>query len=359
MWAGPVPPRLKQSYAGSSEVIFLILELNNLRMQVIFSNLLPAVSSPRCEMGVFDVSGLFLFFVARSPQSALKYLLMAVVLIPLGSRPTTTKKRRECSRYSLVLFGVLKQRLHSSAWCWNGTPNTPSERETVFTELVFFLTAAAYCFYFPFSVVISLNLLSFSGGKDFIFFFHKKRKKMQWQCNERSSSYAPLPSFLVQRSKLSMQCNFSDHIVAFGSGTEWLSDIFTARLRLHQLSPRLLSKCLLCWHFISRLIAAWLQGRLPPAPDYNGTRGTRSSARGPGPKGEPSGINKSASAKSMLISCKWSRLNFNKPCQHIHVCSLNSSAAHSGAALQSKKNKKIKSGLSPWDRCSHACHAAA
>lgn len=51
MWAGPVPPRLKQSYAGSSEVIFLILELNNLRMQVIFSNLLPAVSSPRCEMG--------------------------------------------------------------------------------------------------------------------------------------------------------------------------------------------------------------------------------------------------------------------------------------------------------------------
>lgn len=59
-----------------------------------------------------------------------------------------------------------------------------------------------------------------------------------------------------------------------------------------------------------------------------------------GPKGEPSGINKSASAKSMLISCKWSRLNFNKLCQHIHVCSLNSSAAHSGAALQSKKKRK-------------------
>lgn len=77
-----------------------------------------------------------------------------------------------------------------------------------------------------------------------------------------------------------------------------------------------------------------------------------------GPKGEPSGINKSASAKSMLISCKWSRLNFNKPCQHIHVCSLKSSAAHAGAALQSKKKRK-KSGLSPWDRCSHACHAAA
>lgn len=43
---------------------------------------------------------------------------------------------------------------------------------------------------------------------------------MQGQSYERSSSYAPPPSFLVQRSKLSMQCNFSDHIVAFGSGTE-------------------------------------------------------------------------------------------------------------------------------------------
>ena len=36
--------------------------------------------------------------------------------------------------------------------------------------------------------------------------------------------------FLVQSSKLSMQCNFSDHIVAFGSDSEWLSDISTAAL---------------------------------------------------------------------------------------------------------------------------------
>lgn len=92
------------------------------------------------------------------------------------------KERRECSRYTLVLFAVLKQRLHFSAWCWNGTPNTPSARETVFTELVFFWAAVAYCFYFPSSVAISPNLLSFGLSED-VFFLKKKENAvtMLWK----------------------------------------------------------------------------------------------------------------------------------------------------------------------------------
>lgn len=33
--------------------------------------------------------------------------------------------------------------------------------------------------------------------------------------------------FTSQKSKSSVQCNFADHIVAFGGGSEWLSDIST------------------------------------------------------------------------------------------------------------------------------------
>lgn len=50
-----------------------------------------------------------------------------------------------------------------------------------------------------------------------------------------------------------MQCNFSDHIVPFGSNSECLSDISTAALlRLHQLSPVcFLMSSLLTFHQLS------------------------------------------------------------------------------------------------------------
>lgn len=77
----------------------------------------------------------------------------------------------------------------------------------------------------------------FKNSKLFLFFselyFHdftepndiKVKYIFQKHGYEKNSSYAPLSLqepffFLVQRSKLSMQCNFSDHIVAFGSDSE-------------------------------------------------------------------------------------------------------------------------------------------
>lgn len=110
-------------------------------------------------------------------------------------------------------------------------PEHSSRKKSIFRTVSFFKSSSLLLFLlFPFFLWFQWTLLSSAKVK--IFF-----KKMHWQCHEKTSSYAPLPSFLVQRSKLSMQCNFSDHIVAFGSDSEWLSDIFTALLRLHQLSP--------------------------------------------------------------------------------------------------------------------------
>lgn len=47
---------------------------------------------------------------------------------------------KEAARVLKVHFSFVRrvETAAFSAWCWNGTPNTPSERETVFTELVLF-----------------------------------------------------------------------------------------------------------------------------------------------------------------------------------------------------------------------------
>lgn len=64
-----------------------------------------------------------------------------------------------------------------------------------------------------------------------LFFIKHNTLKMQWK-RTLLMLYWVFKSlfFLVQSSKLSMQCNFSDHIVAFGRDSEWLSDISTAAL---------------------------------------------------------------------------------------------------------------------------------
>lgn len=65
---------------------------------------------------------------------------------------------------------------------------------------------------------------------------------MEAQSNEKITHYAFFQvfasRFVKQKSKLSMQYKFSDHIVSFGSDSEWLPDISTVALRrLRQLSP--------------------------------------------------------------------------------------------------------------------------
>lgn len=54
-----------------------------------------------------------------------------------------------------------------------------------------------------------------------------------------------------------MQCNFSDHIVAFGSASEWLSDISTAApLCSAKIAPAV-SRLLSNVFFVNILSAVW------------------------------------------------------------------------------------------------------
>lgn len=99
-----------------------------------------------------------------------------------------TNNNKEAARVLKVLFSFV-WRVETAAPFFSlmlkRDPKHSFRKRNSLHRARFFLTAAAYCFYFPFSVVISLNLLSFSGGKDFFFFFSQKKKKnavtMQWK----------------------------------------------------------------------------------------------------------------------------------------------------------------------------------
>lgn len=113
----------------------------------------------------------------------------------------------------------------------------------------------------PFFFFIWFQSASLSSPNVKIFF--KSRYNAVGKKNKKKNSSAPLPS-LPQRGKLSMRCNFGDHIVAFGSDSEWLSDIFNRLLRLYQLSPVcfLMSSLLTFYQLSDNGITG---GRAPPS----------------------------------------------------------------------------------------------
>lgn len=182
MWAGPVPPCLKQSHAAAPRFFFASLwNWITCERRLYLAARFPPFPHLAVKWALWRPRSLSVFsHCANSSKCFFKYLLMAVVLIPLCSQRTKTKGAARALKvhFSFVrrvqtaapFFGLMLKR----------DPKHSFKKSNSVHKALLFLTAVAYCFYFPFSAVISLNL-SCSWSRDVFFWKKKDAATMLWK----------------------------------------------------------------------------------------------------------------------------------------------------------------------------------